>query len=127
MSDQKRSQVIIENLIGDGLNGFRNRFKSICGDDVDQLTQEVMQSLAVALVSALEGLPAAGLQLSKSGGILQRGLLQLILSGHFDLDRIKPLFKASLVETSTDEEIWNLVDVAVTESTPPPRAIASSL
>lgn len=40
MSDQKRSQVIIENLIGDGLNGFRNRFKSICGDDVDQLTQE---------------------------------------------------------------------------------------
>lgn len=86
-----------------------------------------MQSLAVALVSAFEGLPAAGLQLSKSGGTLQRGLLQLILSGHFDLDRIKPLFKASLVETSTDEEIWNLVDVAVTESTPPPRAIASSL
>lgn len=30
MSDQSRSRLILENPIGDGLNGFRATFTSIC-------------------------------------------------------------------------------------------------
>jgi len=45
----------------------------------------------------------------------------------FDLDRIKPLLKAALADDSDDALIWDRVYDPVTESTPPPRPIASSL
>lgn len=89
-----------------------------------------MQDLASSLLTALQILPAARLLPSNSGGIIRSDLLRLIssvASNDFDLGRIKPLLKASLVDGSTDEQIWNLVDVAAAESTPPPRAVASSL
>lgn len=89
-----------------------------------------MQDLASSLLTTLQILPAARLLPSNSGGIIRSVLLRLIssvASNDFDLERLKPLLKASLVDGSTDEQIWNLVDVAAAESTPPPRAVASSL
>ncbi|CAG7999808.1 unnamed protein product [Penicillium nalgiovense] len=138
MSDQSRSRLILENPIGDGLNGFRATFTSICeGADlrspdeaVDRLKREDVQDLASSLLTALQILPSARLLPSKSGGIVRSNLLRLIsavASNDFDLERIKPLLKISLVDASTDEQIWNSVDAAAAESTPPPRTIASSL
>jgi hypothetical protein len=89
-----------------------------------------VQDLASSLLTALQVLPAARLLPSNSGGIVRSDLLRLIsavASNDFDLERIKPLLKISLLDTPTDEQIWNLVDIAAAESTPPPRPIASSL
>ncbi|KAJ5215349.1 uncharacterized protein N7498_001756 [Penicillium cinerascens] len=138
MSDQTRLRFIIENPIGNGLNGFRTTFTSICEgadlrsaeDAVDQLKREDVQDLAFSLLTALQVLPAARLLPSNSGGVVRSDLLRLIsavASNDFDLERIKPLLKISLLDAATDEQIWNLVDVAAEETTPPPRPIASSL
>ncbi|KAE8145874.1 hypothetical protein BDV25DRAFT_133403 [Aspergillus avenaceus] len=138
MSDQQRSILIAQHPIKNGLNGFRATFTLIChGADlsspdevVDQLKREDVQDLASSLLTALQILPAARLLPSNSGGIIRSDLLRLIsavASNDFDLERIKPLLKASIVDASTDEQIWNLVDVAAAESTPPPRTVASSL
>ncbi|KAK4243176.1 hypothetical protein C7999DRAFT_44951 [Corynascus novoguineensis] len=48
-------------------------------------------------------------------------------SDDFDLDRIKPLLRAALADHRDDALIWDRVYDAVTESTPPPRPIASSI
>jgi hypothetical protein len=48
-------------------------------------------------------------------------------SDDFDLDRIKPLLDAALTDHSDDAFIWDQVYDAVTESTPPPRPIVSSI
>ncbi|KAK3938276.1 hypothetical protein QBC46DRAFT_239378, partial [Diplogelasinospora grovesii] len=48
-------------------------------------------------------------------------------SDNFDFDRIKPLLNAVLAESPDDALIWDQVYNAVTEATPPPRPIASSL
>jgi hypothetical protein len=45
----------------------------------------------------------------------------------FDLDRIKPLLSAALADHLDDVLIWDRVYDTITESTPPPRPIASSL
>ncbi|CAG7999365.1 unnamed protein product [Penicillium salamii] len=138
MSDQFRSRLILENPIGDGLKGFRSTFISICeGADlrspdeaIDRLKREDVQDLASSLLTALQVLPIARILPSNSGGIIRSNLLRLIsavASNDFDLERIKPLLKISLVDASADEKLWNLVDAAATESTPPPRTIASSL
>ncbi|CAG7957260.1 unnamed protein product [Penicillium salamii] len=138
MSDPIRSRVILEHPIGDGLNGFRATFTSICeGADlrspdeaIDRLKREDVQDLASSLLTALQIIPTARLLPSNSGGIVRSNLLRLVsavASNDFDLERIKPLLKISIVNTSTDEQIWNLVDAAAAESTPPPRTIASSL
>lgn len=89
-----------------------------------------MQDLAFSLLTALQILPAARLLPSKSGGTVRNDLVRLIsavASIDFDVERIKPLLKICLVDASKDEQIWDIVDVAAVESTPPPRAIASSL
>ncbi|CRL30802.1 unnamed protein product [Penicillium camemberti] len=138
MSDQIRSRLILEHPIGDGLNGFRATFTSICeGADlrspdeaIYRLKREDVQDLASSLLTALQILPTARLLPSNSGGIVRSNLLRLIsavASNDFDLERIKPLLKISIVNASTDEQIWNLVDAAAAESTPPPRTIVSSL
>ncbi|XP_044720182.1 putative serine threonine-protein kinase [Hirsutella rhossiliensis] len=45
----------------------------------------------------------------------------------FDFDRIKPLVKSALADIPDDILIWIHVYRAVTESTPPPRPISSSI
>ncbi|KAI0410455.1 hypothetical protein F5X98DRAFT_368798 [Xylaria grammica] len=89
-----------------------------------------IQSLALDLLSAFRHLPATRLLRSKtSQNPLQSDLLKLIsavASGHFDFDRIQPLLNAVLAD-KPDSEIWDQVYNAVTESTPPPRPVASSL
>ncbi|CAG7933486.1 unnamed protein product, partial [Penicillium olsonii] len=127
MSDPIRSRIILEHPIGDGLNGFRATFTSICeGADlrspdeaIDRLKREDVQDLASSLLTALQIIPTARLLPSNSGGIVRSNLLRLVsavASNDFDLERIKPLLKISIVNTSTDEQIWNLVDAAAAES-----------
>jgi hypothetical protein len=50
-----------------------------------------------------------------------------VSSDNFDFDRIKPLLRAALADNRDDALIWDRVYDAVTESTPPPRPIASSI
>jgi serine/threonine protein kinase len=54
-------------------------------------------------------------------------LIPAINSDDFDFNRIKPLLKAALVDEPVDALIWDEVYSAVTESTPPPRPIISSI
>ena len=66
------------------------------------------------LLTALQILPVARLLPSNSREIMRSALLQLIYavaSDNIDLDRIKPLLKAAFTDTSTDEQIWELVDL----------------
>jgi hypothetical protein len=92
-----------------------------------------LQNLTLDLLSALRNLPAVRQLASRTGhGTLRNDLLKLIsavASDDFDLDfdRIKPLLNAALADKSDDTLIWDQVYNAVTDSTPPPRPIASSL
>jgi hypothetical protein len=78
-----------------------------------------------------QNLPAADLlPATTRRGTLRSDLLRLELSldsDDFDLDRIKPLLIAALADHPDDSLIWDRVYDAVTESTPSPRPIASSL
>ncbi|RYP44159.1 hypothetical protein DL768_009353 [Monosporascus sp. mg162] len=88
------------------------------------------QDPAFNLLSSLQILPAARHLRSKTGyGTFRSDLLRLnsaVDADDFDFDRIKPLLNAILAD-KPDKEIWDAVYDAVTESTPPPRPIASSL
>ncbi|KAK0621573.1 hypothetical protein B0T17DRAFT_295605 [Bombardia bombarda] len=138
MMDQSQSEIIKSNPIGKGLDPFRATFISICEersiscspDALGQLDRQDVQDLVFNLLSALQILPAIRLLRSKTGnGTLRSDLLRLnsaVDSDDFDFDRIKPLLNAALTE-KPDSEIWDQVYNAVTESTPPPRPIASSL
>ncbi|RYO80894.1 hypothetical protein DL763_008750 [Monosporascus cannonballus] len=138
MMDQAKSKTIKENPIGKALNGFLISFNLICEgrnisyspDALVQLGQEDVQDLASSLLSALQILPVTRLLPSKTNrGALRSDLLRLIsavASDNFDFDRIRPLLNAVLAN-SPDDEIWDQVYNTVTESTPPPRPIASSL
>jgi hypothetical protein len=92
-----------------------------------------LQNLTLDLLSALRNLPAVRQLASRTGhGTLRNDLLKLIsavASDDFDLDfdRIKPLLNAALADKFDDTLIWDRVHNAVTDSTPPPRPIASSL
>lgn len=83
------------------------------------------------LLLSLKSLPVAGRLHSKTGrGTLQADLLKLIAavaSVDFDLDGITPLLKTTLADDPDDALIWDQVYNVVTESTPPPRPIVSSL
>lgn len=95
----------------------------------DQYTD--LQNLTLDLLSALRNIPAIRLLPSKTGrGTLRSDLLRLELSldsGDFELDRIKPLLKSAVSNTLDDAHIWDEAYRAVTESTPPPQPVASSL
>ncbi|RYO97370.1 hypothetical protein DL765_011214 [Monosporascus sp. GIB2] len=88
------------------------------------------QDLAFNPLSSLQILPAARHLRSKTGhGTLRSDLLRLnsaVDFDNFDFDRIKPLLNAILAN-KLDKDIWDAVYDAVTESTPPPWPIASSL
>ncbi|CAG5181461.1 uncharacterized protein ALTATR162_LOCUS9774 [Alternaria atra] len=86
-----------------------------------------VQNLSLALISALQILPAARLLPSKTGKHLFSNLSKLhsaISSDDFDLERIRPLWNAVL-KNESDDIIWRQVETAVTESTPPPRLSSS--
>jgi hypothetical protein len=158
MANQSRSEIIKQNPIGNGLEGFRASYRSVCDsksipyapDTLDQLDNEGLASclrcvsssdyhadlrkLTRAFLRAAQNLPAADLLPARAGrSTLRSDLLRLELSlesDDSDLDRIKPLLKAALAHDSDDTLVWSRVYdavTAVTESTPPPRPIASSL
>jgi hypothetical protein len=86
------------------------------------------QDFLVALVSALQTLPASRhLPSSRGGKNLLDDLSKLMTAvnaDNFEIERITPLLKAVLSKES-DDAIWNRVYDAVAESTPPPRPTSS--
>jgi hypothetical protein len=130
MADQPRSEVIKQNPIGNGLEGFCASYKSVYNsksipyapDTLDQLDDQGManrfccgcssncytdlRKLALSFLSAAQNLVAARLLPTRAGrGTLRSDLLQLDLSlesDDFDLDRIKPLLKAALIDNLDD-------------------------
>ncbi|KAH8748471.1 hypothetical protein F5883DRAFT_473975 [Diaporthe sp. PMI_573] len=139
MADPLRSKIIEENPIGNGLEAFRALYKSVCKDKripctpdaLGQLGLEDLRKLVLAFLSAAQNFPAARLLPARAvRGTLRSDLLRLELSldsDDYDLDRVTPLLKAALADDSEDALIWDRVYSAVTESTPPPRPVASSL
>ncbi|EJT69118.1 hypothetical protein GGTG_13386 [Gaeumannomyces tritici R3-111a-1] len=137
MADQSR--IISDNPIGNGLAGFHASFDSICNekkvlrtlDALGQLDREDLQNLTLDLLYALRNLPAARRLASRtSSGALRTDLVKLIsaaASDDFDFDRVKPLLNATLADDPDDAFIWDQVYRAVTEPTPPPRPVPSSL
>ncbi|KAL2257850.1 hypothetical protein VTK26DRAFT_9081 [Humicola hyalothermophila] len=133
-----RLKIIEGHPIGEGLDTFRASVQSVCDnlelsltqDAIDRLGTEEFRDLALLLLSSLQCLPVAALLYPKSGrGTLQNGLLRLISTAASDdnvLERIKPLFRAAITHDN-DTHIWDCVDDAVTESTPSPPPIASSI
>ncbi|POS80445.1 hypothetical protein DHEL01_v201144 [Diaporthe helianthi] len=134
-----RSKIIKDNPIGKGLDALRASFNSVCEDrklpctpDVlGQLDQEDVQNLTLDLLSALRNIPTIRFLPSKTGrGTLRSDLIRLELSldsGDFNFDRVNPLLKSAISNTLDDTHIWEEAYRAVTESTPPPQPIASSL
>ncbi|KAJ3453073.1 hypothetical protein MRS44_018728 [Fusarium solani] len=112
MRNESQSKVIEDNPIGNGLDAF------------------YLRNLTLPLLFALQSHTVSGLLLTNTGrGTLRGDLLRLIsaaVSDDFNFDRVKPLLKSALT-SEPDTLIWDQVYVAVTESTPPPRPIASSL
>ncbi|QLI74381.1 uncharacterized protein G6M90_00g113480 [Metarhizium brunneum] len=92
---------------------------------------EDLQNLSIDLLLALQNIRAS--RLLRSGGNGKNLLSDLLRvnstvnSGEFDFDHIKPLLKVALADSLDDTLIWNHVYDIVTETTPPPRAIASSI
>lgn len=92
-----------------------------------------LQHLAFHLLSALQVLPVARLLRSSGSGknlfgdIARLNSYVVGNSDDFDLDHIKPLLHAVLTENPNDALIWTQVYAAVTESTPPPRTVVTSL
>ncbi|KAK6950139.1 hypothetical protein Daesc_008465 [Daldinia eschscholtzii] len=139
MIDDLRSKIILENPIGKGLETFRVLFDSACKREgvvrspgaVEQLSRESLRDLVNLLLLTLQVHPASSLLAVRTGrGTLRDGLRQLqvaLNSDDLDLDRIKPLPKLALADDLDDALIWDQAYLAVTESTPPPRPIASAL
>ncbi|KAI1322072.1 hypothetical protein F5Y16DRAFT_413488 [Xylariaceae sp. FL0255] len=139
MADQSQSKIIQDNPIGSGLDTFLTSFNSICEDkglsyspdSLGQLSQEDLRNFALPFLASLQSLPASGLLPSKTRCDTLRSdlrrLIAAVLSDGFDFERIKPLLSTALADNADDTLIWDHVYLAVTESTPPPRTIASSL
>ncbi|KAF3762441.1 hypothetical protein M406DRAFT_263277 [Cryphonectria parasitica EP155] len=135
-----RSEQTKEYPIGNSLDGFRTTFTSLCKgtkisapcttDTLGQFGREDLQNLTLPLLVALQSHPISGLLPSINGrGPLRSDLLRLIsavTSDDFDLSRIKPLLKSALSD-EPDDSLWHQVQRAVTEPTPPPRPVASSI
>ncbi|KAM0347575.1 hypothetical protein ACHAP4_011296 [Fusarium culmorum] len=90
-----------------------------------------MKDLTSSLLSTIQILPTTRLLPSKTGhGTLRSDVLRLIstaASADFDFDRVRPLLKSALCDEPDDALIWYELYNAVTESTPPPRQVASSI
>ncbi|ROT39714.1 hypothetical protein SODALDRAFT_136435, partial [Sodiomyces alkalinus F11] len=137
----ERSRIISDNPIGNGLADFHAEFNSICDeknvprtpDALGQLDQENLRNLVLTLLSALQFFPAS--RLLHSGGIgknLRGDIIRLqsaVVSDdfRFDFDRFNRLLNAALADDLDDALVWDQVNRAVTEPTPPPRPMPSSL
>ncbi|KAF1346338.1 hypothetical protein EJ07DRAFT_169927 [Lizonia empirigonia] len=138
MASLSRLQIFKSKPIGDGLSSVRNSFNSLCREQqipasssaLDRIGIEDVQNLSVILISALQILPAARALPSKTGGrYLFSDLSKLnsaVSSDDFDLEQIRPLWNAVL-KNESDHIIWSQAEIAVTESTPPPRPTSSIL
>ena len=149
MGSLPRSEIMGSIPIGKGLNAFRDSFNSACKDlaisgSVDALHQIGnegnahwlvtrlfltfigLKNLVLDLLLALQNLPATRLLRSSTNHrTLFNDLSRLniaVNSDDFDLERVFPLLNA-VRNNEPDEVIWNKVQAAVTESTPPPRLV----
>ncbi|KAL2889274.1 hypothetical protein HOO65_030775 [Ceratocystis lukuohia] len=139
MANQSPSKIIENHPIGKGLDAFRASFNSICEnksilcppDALDQLDLRDRQTLVISLLAAVQTLTASGFLPSKTGhDSLQTDLIRLtsaVASTDFNFDRVKPLLKSALADETDDTLLWDQVYQAVTEPTPPPRPVASSI
>ncbi|KAK3943782.1 hypothetical protein QBC46DRAFT_376216 [Diplogelasinospora grovesii] len=138
-----QSEIIEGNPIGNGLDFFRASFNSMCQkkdipcppdacslDALGKLSDDDLQNLTLDLLAALQGLHVSRLLPSSSRGKNLLGdlvrLISAVNSNDFDFDRIRPLL-TTVLDRKPDNEIWDQVYDVVTESTPPPRPIASSV
>ncbi|KAL7799783.1 serine/threonine-protein kinase Sgk2 [Trichoderma ceciliae] len=131
MAGLSRSEVIRSKPIGDGLNVFRDSFKSLCEelristsvDGLQHIGYEGLQSLALDIVSALLVLPASRILSSNSGNKnFFHELLRLssaINSDDFYIERVTPLLEA-VINNESDDIIWDKAYAAVAETTPLP-------
>ncbi|KAK1837761.1 hypothetical protein CCHR01_19617 [Colletotrichum chrysophilum] len=134
-----RSEQIRQSPIGNSLDAVRSTFDSICNgaktpctvDTIDRLGAEDLRNLTLPLLFALQSHILSRSLPSKSGSKnFQSDLLRLIsaaASDDFEFDRVKPLLKSVLSNKVDDFTIWDQAYSAVSETTPPPRTIASSL
>ncbi|KAL2886390.1 hypothetical protein HOO65_060220 [Ceratocystis lukuohia] len=139
MANQSPSKIIENHPIGKGLDAFRASFNSICEDKsilcspdaLDQLVLRDRQTLVMNLLVAVQTLTASHFLPSKTGhDSLQTDLIRLtsaVASTDFNFDRVKPLLKSALADETDDTLLWDQVYQAVTEHTPPPRPVASSI
>ncbi|KAK7398159.1 hypothetical protein QQX98_012466 [Neonectria punicea] len=135
--DRPWAEIIEENPIGGGLDGFRTSFRSSCKATsipstavaLEQFSRDQLQNLLLILLSALQVLPAARILQSTSGKSIFIEISKLsaaIATDDFDLDHVQPLLKQAINEAD-DSAIWDQVKSAVAETTPPPRPIPSSI
>ncbi|ORY59944.1 uncharacterized protein BCR38DRAFT_350524 [Pseudomassariella vexata] len=130
--------IIEDNPIDTGLDSFHVSFASTCQSrglscspgSLGHLGHNDLQDLTLDLLAALQGLRISRLLPSTGRG---KNLLSDLTrlnsaanSDNFDFDRVRPLLDVTLAK-SADGDIWEQVYIAVTESTPPPRPVASSL
>ncbi|KAL2888933.1 kinase-like domain [Ceratocystis lukuohia] len=139
MTNQSLSKIIENHPIGKGLDAFRASFNSICEDEsilcspdaLDQLDLRDRQTLVMNLLVAVQTLTSSRFLPSKTGhDSLQTDLIRLtsaVASTDFNFDRVKPLLKSVLADETDDTLLWDQVYQAVTEPTPPPRLVASSI
>ncbi|KAL2889272.1 hypothetical protein HOO65_030773 [Ceratocystis lukuohia] len=139
MENQSPSKIIENHPIGKGLDAFRASFNSICEDmsilcspdALDQLDLRDSRDLVISLLTAVQNLTAIRFLPSKTGhDSLRTDLIRLnftVASTDFNFDRVKPLLKSALADETDDTLLWDQVYQAVTEHTPPPRPVASSI
>ncbi|KAK8872459.1 kinase-like domain [Apiospora arundinis] len=139
MDDHLRAKIIAENPIGTGLDTFRAAFERICEskgfscslESLDHLDRDDLQEISIVILSSLLGLRASRLLPAERGSRtlvndLSRLFSTITDDSDFEYKRIQPLLQDALAIKS-DSDIWRQAYDAVTEYTPPPRTIASSL
>lgn len=136
--DPSEIDAIQANPIGKHLDRVRMICRSKCEakgipctpDTLSQLGQDELKTITVELVLSFAGIATTELLRSRTGrGTLRDDVFRLlseIRADDFELNRTQPLLEAVLAE-KLDLDIWTLVRDAVTEATPPPRPVASSL
>lgn len=156
MTEQSRSNVIKTYPLGNGLDVFGASFHRICDENnllpspnaVERFSREGnlitsnrgrntplttkidLQNCVLILLSALQTHPAARHLRSRSGKTLFTELSRLnmlVTSDDFDFDCITPLIRSTHDDTLDDAVNWGHVLRAVTEPTPPPRPVPSSI
>ncbi|KAI1091600.1 hypothetical protein F5B19DRAFT_260948 [Rostrohypoxylon terebratum] len=93
---------------------------------VESIESTYLQNISIDLILALQHLRVSRLLLFTGKNLFNHlsSLNIAINSEAFDYERVKPLLRA-VIAKKPDEEIWAQVYYALTESTPPPRPIAS--